>query len=201
MLDQYFKTEDRARGEALLRSVSLNGGSDSGVRAFVDKCKVTLMSEGIESESFTAACTCANGRKGRLCPHIWAVVLKLDGSDFLSAKTEIQGAEPVARPVNARQAEYRKQQAEKHKARLKEIRREKKKAEAPSVQIQYPPDVEDARGFFAANGFALEPLDLEAALHAKKLLSRVFHPDKGGSHEEVIELNRHFSAIEEFLQS
>src|SRR5262249_45000600 len=144
MLAGYFRNEDRARGESLLRAVSLNGKSDTGVRAFVGKYKVTLMSSGVASETFTAACTCAAGRKGRLCAHIWAALLKLEGSDFLSNKSEIQGAEVQAKPANARQTEYRKQQAMRHKQRMKELRREKKAAAQPT-RFHYPPEVEEAR--------------------------------------------------------
>ena len=41
---------------------------------------------------------------------------------------------------------------------------------------------------------------LEALLQAKKLLSRVFHPDKGGTHEETVELNHHFAIISAYLK-
>ena len=34
---------------------------------------------------------------------------------------------------------------------------------------------------------------------AKKQLSRVFHPDKGGSHEEMVTLNANFDVLMEFL--
>ena len=197
MLELYFKTDERARGEALVRSVSIKGSSDSGIRAFVDNSKVTLVSVGIDSPTFTASCTCASGRKGRLCAHIWAVLKKSEGSDFLVSKTEIEGVSP---PGN----EFRKQQAARHKEYLRkqrEVRKERaeKQEAAPVRGFAYPQEVEEALAYFAANGFKFESLDLENLMHAKKLLSRVFHPDKGGSHEEVIELNLQFDVVADYL--
>jgi len=195
MLEVYFKTDERARGEALVRSVSIKGSSDSGVRAFVDSTnKVTLVSVGIDSPTFTASCSCASGRKGRLCAHVWAVLKKLEGSDFLVAKTEIEGVSP---PGN----EFRKQQAARHKEFLRQKRAEKKEPKASAPVVQYPEEVEAALQFFSANGFPFAALDLDAVENAKKVLSRVFHPDKGGTHDEILDLNYNFEVIADYIKS
>lgn len=68
--------------------------------------------------------------------------------------------------------------------------------------FQYPQLVEKARQFFQANGFAMkQPMTMAELIEAKKHLSRVFHPDKGGSHEEILEVNRNFQIINDYLKS
>lgn len=206
MLEEYFKNEDRARGEEVLarNAVTLASASDSFVSAFIrgsGACKVSLSSEGIASSVVNAACSCTGGRRGVLCKHVWAVILKLNGHDFLDGKTEITARAGTApQSVSARATEMRKAYAEKQKERMRKIRLEKKgRAGVPA--FSYPEAVEAARAFFSANGFELRhPLEIEPLLQAKKILSRVFHPDKGGSHEETVELNRHFAAIAEYLK-
>lgn len=206
MLEEYFKYEDRTRGEETVarNAVTLASTSDSFITAFIrgsSACKVSLSSEGVASSRVSAACSCSSGRRGILCKHVWAVILKLNGHDFLDGKTEITTrSESKAPPMSARATEVRKAFAEKQKERMKKIRLAKKgRVEAPT--FSYPEAVEAARAFFLANGFELQhPLAIEPLLQAKKLLSRVFHPDKGGSHEETVELNQHFTAIADYLK-
>jgi hypothetical protein len=42
--------------------------------------------------------------------------------------------------------------------------------------------------------------DEAIATEAKKKLSRVFHPDKGGTTEEMVELNRNCELVLDFLR-
>ena len=99
-----------------------------------------------------------------------------------------------------RQSLYRKTQYAKQKARAKEMR-QGKKSPKPELNFLYPDPVEEAREYFAANGFILNhPLDLELLIEAKKSLSQIFHPDKGGSHEESVLLNENFEIIYSYLK-
>lgn len=210
-LADFFKPEDRKRGADLFNKdvVVISSASDTDVRAFIKAtgaCKVTLMAEDVVSSSFSADCSCPAAAKGMLCKHIWAVLLKLEskGYDFLESKQAVEKVSKVT-PQKAqstvRQDDFKKLQYERQKLRNKEIRREKKQS-AAAAAFSYPPDVEEARAYFAQNGFDLtHPLDLEALNAARKLLARVFHPDKGGTHAETLQLNEHFEAIRSYLKS
>lgn len=75
-----------------------------------------------------------------------------------------------------------------------------KKLRTPA--FAYPKLIEKARQYFQSNGYEMkQPLELNELIEAKKHLSRVFHPDKGGSHEEILELNRNFQIISDYLKS
>lgn len=75
-----------------------------------------------------------------------------------------------------------------------------KKPRTPA--FAYPKLVEKARQYFQSNGYEMkQPLELNELIEARKHLSRVFHPDKGGSHEEILELNRNFQIISDYLKS
>lgn len=203
-----FRPEERSKGSELVRKdlVVISSASDTHVKAFVkasSAAKVTLLAEEVAGSSFSAECSCPAGRKGTLCRHIWAVLLKLETkqSDFLEGKVQIEGGEPAApSPAAIKQSEYKKQQYEKQKARAKEIRREKKEA-ASGSQVTFPEPVQEALDYFRVNGFPLNPPDSEGLQNAKKLLARVFHPDKGGSHEEILELNANFEIVQDYLNS
>lgn len=208
-LSDFFKPEDRKRGEDLFNKdvVTISSASDTEVRAFVKASgqpRVSLSANDVASETFTATCTCPAAGKGQLCKHIWATLLKLQdrGSDFLESKAEIEQASlvsPARTEMKERQASFQKQRYEKQKTRAKEMRREKKGQAVP--QFEYPLDVEDARAYFRANGFDLaHPLEMEALNSARKILSRVFHPDKGGTHAETLTLNQHFDSIRNYLK-
>ena len=45
------------------------------------------------------------------------------------------------------------------------------------------------------------PWDEEALKNAKKKLSRVFHPDIGGSHQESVDLNVNYDILIRFMTS
>lgn len=111
--------------------------------------------------------------------------------------------------------EYRKQQSAKHK----ELRKQRKQAQASddllkealenstprkerTPAFKYPQLVEKARQYFQNNGYEMkQPIGLNELIEARKHLSRVFHPDKGGSHEEILELNKNFQIISDYLKS
>jgi uncharacterized Zn finger protein len=115
----------------------------------------------------------------------------------------------------AKQSEYRKQQYQKQKERLKEpakdgkasvggkfAKPEKRTSKFAAPTPQYPEDVQKALDYFADNGFTFEgALDIEALRNARKILARVFHPDKGGTHEEILALNENFDILAEYQGS
>jgi hypothetical protein len=88
----------------------------------------------------------------------------------------------------ARQAEYRKEQYQKQKRRLKGEKSVGKPKKA--ALTAFPVEVQTAIDYFEKNGFPIaEPFRAESVNAAKKKLSRIFHPDIGGSHEEIVQLN------------
>lgn len=224
-LEAFFRSDVRNAGRRFFETekVSASRPAELEVQAYVRGStvfRVVLRTDSFESTAISADCTCPDSRKGRLCKHIWAVLLKTDEklSDFLEAKTEIHKAaanspaEPVAPnrgPSGARvvaqesarrkQAEYRRERYEKQKERAQELRSARKKASRSKPGPTLSAEVERALNYFAANGFDLgrSPDPSELAL-AKKQLSRVFHPDKGGSHDEILELNGHHDVLAEF---
>lgn len=226
-LEQYFRSDVRNAGRRFFdaEKVSASHPSEKEVQAYVrgsTSFKVSLRTESYDSALLTADCTCPDSKKGRLCKHVWAALLKTADTlpDFLEAKTEIEkraaeaGAAPSAatrtvtasqvaarESATAKQADYRKAQYQKQKERAKEIRLAKKGHTVVKLQPLLPLDVEEALAYFAANGFVMEtPIAEELAL-AKKQLSRVFHPDKGGSHDEILELNRNYEVLIGYLNS
>lgn len=104
-----------------------------------------------------------------------------------------------AEEMKTKQADYRKQQYQKQKERVKAMKPGKKHASAAPA---FPEDVSKALQFFSDNGFDLAvDLNGEALSTARKKLSRIFHPDKGGSHDEALILNENFSIVEDYLIS
>ncbi len=211
ILAGFFSSQERGRGEELARreAVNISSASDTDVRAFIkasSPCKVSLSAEEVSAENFSADCTCPVARKGNLCRHIWAVLLKLEENsyDFLEGKETVEKVtqnNPARSAATARAEEFKKQNYEKQKARAKGMRQEKKATERGQT-FSYPPAVEEARVYFQANGFAMNhPLELDELLNAKKLLSRVFHPDKGGTHDEILTLNENYQIIFAYLKS
>ncbi len=112
----------------------------------------------------------------------------------------------------AKQSAYRKQQYQKQKERLKErakegktsasnqfAKPEKRASKFAAPAPSYPEDVQKALDYFAENGFTFEgSLEIEALRNARKILARVFHPDKGGTHEEILALNENFDILAEY---
>lgn len=212
-LADFFMPEDRKRGEDLFddAAVSIASSSDTQARAYVKDSgapRVSFAAEDIASTNIQADCTCSKAKKGRLCKHMWATLLELeaDGADFLASKSQIEKAaaqteSAASLAAKARQAEYKQQRKDQNKARNKKIRSDRKQAKS-SAAFTYPDAVEAARAYFSANGFELShPLEIEALDSARRILARVFHPDKGGSHKEILMLNENHDVIAAYLGS
>ena len=205
-----FKPEVKSSGLKLVsqEKISLTSHSDTQIQAYTrgtPPCKVSLNSDDISSKSFTAHCNCPLAKKDRFCKHIWATLLFTEEKypDFLSAKQEINLQAHVEEAPSRHQAyqesaklrasEYRKEQYQKQKNYSKEKKR---------VQPQYSAEVEAALSYFSVNGFPMpDGPSKEIMAEAKRKLSRVFHPDKGGSHEESVELNQNCEVLLVYFRS
>ncbi len=98
-----------------------------------------------------------------------------------------------------KQSLYRKIQYQKQKLRANEFKNKKNETPADS---EFPGDVENALNYFSQNGFELrDVMDKEMIGTAKKKLARIFHPDLGGSHEEILELNQQTDILIGFVNS
>jgi uncharacterized Zn finger protein len=216
----FFKPEVRKQGSAYFDSgaVVLQIAADTRVQAFIKgaaRIKVSLVADSIASPSFDANCTCPSSQRGQLCKHIWAILLAVDSRslDFLDSKTEIakgtssqvtsQPARPESASLRARkdtlktkQAEYRKAQYQKQKQKMKDRKSGMIAREPTSAHPDLPDDVADALRFFLDNGFAFaNPITSIEVINARKVLSRIFHPDKGGTHEEALLLNSNYEIL------
>lgn len=102
-------------------------------------------------------------------------------------------------PYKAKQADFKKAQYEKQKQWVKEKKAEKKLKAEPSRE-RLPVEIENAFEFFTQNGFSMEyTRDEETLKSAMKTLARIFHPDKGGTHEEAVILNNHYATLTRFF--
>lgn len=180
--------------------------------------KISLKSPTVESKLVLADCTCPAAKKGNLCKHIWAALLKTehDHPDFFDGKIEIEknltaavfSSTSVKTRTNsetqdlykAKQAEYKKLQYQKQKIRAQEFKKNKISTVAAACS-QPPRAVQEALYFFSNNGFEFQlPLDTQVIGAAKKKLSRIFHPDAGGTHDEIQTLNANFDILVNFLK-
>jgi hypothetical protein len=209
--EPYFKSEVRSAGNVFLKKdkVRLSQSSDTQIHAYVqasNSLKVTLTSDSIESNTIFATCNCPKSSKDQLCKHIWAVLqtVVMQELDFLESKTEIECKstatkdKPTFKTVvstsqeayKQKQADYRKAQYQKQKERAKIFKDAKKKA--LEVDSSYHPVyILSALEYFEKNGFPLKnSLTKDAVSTAKKKLAGIFHPDKDGSHDEILELNQ-----------
>jgi hypothetical protein len=224
-LEMMFKFEARKKGETLARNgkVSNPQASDTQIQLFVRESsgsKVTLKTDSVEDPSLLGECGCTQARKGQLCRHIWAALVTINEKvpDFLEFKTNVS-LSPNFKDTSAsftkreltekqietqaaykqKQSEYRKEQYQKQKQILKE--KKKSKLNQPPTSI-YPENVNLALSYFSENGFDLsESINKESISSAKKQLARVFHPDKGGSPAEILELNRFAEILEKYVSS
>ena len=203
-LEHYFKPEVRNRGEDYYDedAVYLSKAADTEIVAVIKATppvRITLSAKSISDKVFTVACSCSSSQKGQLCKHIWGTILTaaLDHPDFFDSKTDLVKAESTKSDFNeklkAKQSTHRKEQYQK-------LKNEKKSKTAKASKTQHRPSYDDAAEeaikYFAVNGFEItHPINLDTLKSAKKILSRVFHPDKGGSHEEALELNKHFDTL------
>lgn len=206
MWDQFFKPEVRHSGQKYINKelISISNPSETEVIGYVrssSSFKVNLKTATVASPSFQALCTCPASKKGQLCKHVWAVlsVALKKYPDFFYSKNEIDQPVKVQTEKSAyqvKQNDYRKAQYQKMKQQKKSFKN-KKQSSSP----QFPADVEKAIQYFAQNGFSFESQGSEEEVQlAKKKLSRLFHPDLGGSHEEIIELNKQSEILIRFFK-
>ncbi len=209
--EHFFKPEVRKAGRMLFDQgkVSPSKPSDTEVCAYVrPSCRTKLKSQAVESVILFAECDCASSRKGQFCKHLWAILLSTSEKypDFLESKRDLQKPAavesiaqskvqtPAQEAYKLKQSEYRKEQYQKQKARLKNQKQARSQKNV-FVVSDFSPHIEAALKFFSENGFELrENMSKDAVGLAKKKLSRVFHPDVGGSHDEILTLN-HYTEI------
>ena len=104
-----------------------------------------------------------------------------------------------AAEAKRRAADYRKEQYARQKDYAKKVRDSNKPRKSSSLRSM-PADVTEACAYFALNGFPMEGRPSEEIVgEAKRKLSRLFHPDKGGTHAEMIELNRNVELVLGYL--
>lgn len=216
ILEHYFKPEVRKRGEAYYddNAVYLSSATDTAISAVIKASppvRISLITNSISDSSFEATCSCTSAQKGQLCKHIWGTILTaaLDYPDFFDSKTDLMKGETASpskakREVTDSQKAFQEKLKSKQSAYRKEIyqkiKSEKKSQKNASSQKGHrnslSESAEEALKYFSENGFELDrPIDLEKLKSAKKILSRVFHPDKGGSHEEALLLNKHYDTL------
>ncbi len=199
--------------------------SDTEIQSYVrasTAVKITLKSPTIDSKTIFADCNCPLSKKGQFCKHIWATLIVTEQRfpDFIEEKTDLEKASAVFTDVNKapaqnqaklesqeayklKQNQYRKEQYQRQKQRLKDQKNSAKDPKRKSVlDMQFPAAVESALKYFSQNGFELkESITVEAVGHAKKKLSRVFHPDVGGTHDEIQELNKFAEILTKYSKS
>lgn len=217
-LGLFFKAEVSASGRKLFdeAKVSITGGSDTTILVYVrasPPVKVLLQSEGVASTALTADCSCAAGRKSQFCKHVWAALLGAEEKfpDFLSSKraidksvasesSEKKAPDTYQETAKRRASEYRKEQYQRQKTQAKSQKQEAKRRESYPRPDSFSPEIVASLAYFSLNGFPMEAGPSETTLaEAKRKLSRVFHPDKGGTHSEIVELNEHCEVLARFL--
>ena len=210
----FFKPEVRKQGLDSFQdgSVFLQIAGDTQIQAFVkgsSRAKVSFTAESIASPNFTVDCSCPPSSKGQLCKHIWATLLAVEKNhpDFLDSKKELN---KITRPKELspaaeKQNEFKKQRYEVQKQNRKLQVKEKKSAEkerkrkSAEREPDFPEEVRGAIQFFSVNGFIFSnPIDPSEVMNARKVLSRIFHPDKGGTHEEALLLNENYEILVEW---
>jgi uncharacterized Zn finger protein len=204
-LDSFFNSSARSGGTSYFKEgrVSFSKPSSYEISSFVKpNFKVSLKSESYNSQIIVADCNCPPSQKSQLCKHIYAVFLAVceKSPDFFENKKEIQKCKTIVKSaIKEKQNDYRKQQYQKQKERLKEIKNSKKNKFNKSVP-DFPKDIQLAIDYFVKNGFTFNTsVDENAILLARKKLARIFHPDAGGSHEESTELNSNSEILLKYL--
>lgn len=209
-IENYFKPEVRSRGQAEFAKELgfISNGSDTQIQGIVKSTpplRVSLSSASIDSAEINVTCTCRMAGKGSFCKHIWTLLLLAETRhpDFFESKTSLAFgmlAPSADEPYKAKQADFKKQQYEKQKKWVKEKKTENKRKLSEVPRECYSDAVESALIFFAQNGFPMESnRDEELLKNAMKNLARIFHPDKGGSHEEAVILNTHYATLSRFI--
>ncbi len=114
-------------------------------------------------------------------------------------KKDSEKFEKYAAEQKKRQSEYRKLQYQRQK--LWAAKR-KQKQNAKEQAANYPESVSLSLKYFEENGFTFQDRPTgEELISARKKLSRVFHPDAGGTHQESTELNRHYEVLFQYFVS
>lgn len=222
--EHFFKPEVRSSGRTLFSQgkTSVAQPSDTEVIVFIrvsSPLKVVLKTKSVSSNTLAVNCNCPAGKKGLYCKHIWAALLATEqkNPDFFELKTEIQKTEAAAKISTAekpkptaqsqareaaqeaykeKQTLYRKIQYQKQKLRLNQYKKLKSER---TEEVVFPREVEKALQYFSQNGFELrDSLSSEVVGTAKKKLARIFHPDLGGSHDEILELNKYSDILTNF---
>jgi hypothetical protein len=198
--DPFFKPETRHRGQKLIdaQMASTSAPSDTEVSGFVKGYKVKLRSESITSSLIKAHCSCSK----KLCQHLWVVLqIALDKHpDFFNKKSDIEMDMKIS-AESAFKNNLRDQQNAYRKIQYQKIKQKLKDQKVVKTQI-YPAEVEKALKYFSENGFSFEnPKDLEVIQASKKKLARVFHPDLGGSHDEIVQLNQNAEILIQYFSS
>lgn len=222
--EHFFKPETRSSGRAFVTKgkVTLSRPSDTEIQSYVraaTSLRVKFKLKSINSDKVTVECTCPQFNKGQLCKHIWAALLVAQEKhpDFFEDKKELHRTpsitvkSPAKTQLSTTQAEskaaflkkqsdYRKLNYQKQKQRL--LKQKLGKRDSATEATQYPPSVESALKYFSNNGFDLRAsMTKEAVGLAKKKLARLFHPDIGGSHSEILELNKFADILTKFSVS
>jgi hypothetical protein len=210
IFSNYFKPEIQKRGrEDFAKGLAfISNASDTQIQGFVKAMpplKVAFYSTTIASTEFSASCTCSQAAKGVYCKHMWTLLLTVEQKhpDFLDSKTDIVKNERVFKKAATPLSEKAQAYKEKQKAWAKEIRikKKEKKSEPKPARERYADSIESALDFFTANGFVMSEIpEIETLKKAKKHLARVFHPDKGGTHEEAVILNKHFDVLDRSIE-
>ncbi len=224
--EHFFKPEVRSSGRTLFSQgkVSISQPSDTEIVAYIrvsSSFKVVLKSPSMSSQIITTDCNCPAGKKGLFCKHIWAALLAAEAknSDFFDSKTELEKS--VSKPkvkeatklndqsqaraqehevkkaaYKEKQDLYRKIQYQKQKLRQQDYKLKKGQPQ----EVEFPNDVGRALTYFSVNGIELKnSMSKESISSAKKTLARVFHPDSGGSHEEIVELNKFAEILSDYV--
>lgn len=216
----YFKQAVVIRGEELfLRAaprVSLAGNAN--IEAQVQDKGRKMVRFAIDSQApstVNASCSCWKPGRAQFCLHLWSSLRALETHypeasaswKELNLKPEEDAGQAArlekAQLLRSRQADYRKAAYEKSKERNRAFSQKIKPAaanssahSANSSREKLAEPTQNALKYFSLNGFEFAyPLDLAALNAAKKLLSRVFHPDRGGTHEEMLTLHHHFDVL------
>lgn len=216
--DHFFKPEIRRSGQALLDKgkVIPSRPTDTEVQCYIrtsSPFKVILKSATIDNTSLYANCTCKQFQKGQFCKHIWATILAVNekNPDFfdnkreLHLKTSLQKIDPSANSTKSQQ-DYKQKQIDYRRAnylKQKQLTKDKKISHKQKNNIaKSSPEIEKALDYFLQNGFALnEDLNLDTISAARKKLARVFHPDRGGNHNEILELNQFADILLKFVKA
>lgn len=210
IFEHFFKPEAKRSGADYFSKdkVILSNKSDTFIQGYIKGVavgRVTLSSASIESNTINANCACPTSSKGQLCKHIWAVLLSAEAisSDFLTSKTNIEKISKVSPKHNAykeKQANYKKLQYQKQKLYVKKLKLDKENKKLQEDAPRLPDNAENALAFFYKNGFIIErPIKEEDLNNARKKLARIFHPDVGGSHEEIVILNENYDILLNFI--